>query len=316
MDTDRLHLENDWEVLKTFFPADWEENSKKMGALLRCRKFSNAESLLRTLLIHLADGCSLRETAARARHGGIAAVSDVALLKRLKASGEWLRWMASAIMNEWVTRHPSAVFGKELNIRVIDGSTIQEPGSTGSTWRLHYSIRLPSLQCDEVYVTSARVGETFKRFGVHAGDLFLADRGFAYRAGIRHIIDGGGDVIVRINLQQVPLVEKDGKPFPLLEKLRTLTGVRLGNWPVWIQYENTTVPARVCALKKSRQAAEIARRKTYRENSRKGRKVKSETLEAAGYTFVLTTFDRRFGPASILEMYRGRWQIELVFKRL
>jgi hypothetical protein len=44
--------------------------------------------LLRTLLMPLADGCSLRETAVRARAGQLAAVSDVALLKRLKASGE------------------------------------------------------------------------------------------------------------------------------------------------------------------------------------------------------------------------------------
>ena len=47
-----------------------------------------------TLLIHLAEGCSLRETAVRASEGGVASVSDVAIMKRLKASEEWLRWLA------------------------------------------------------------------------------------------------------------------------------------------------------------------------------------------------------------------------------
>lgn len=311
-----LNYEDDWEVLTSFFPDGWEEKAKELGALLRCRKFLDAESLLRTLLIHLADGCSLRETTVRARKGNIVSISDVALLKRLKVSGEWLRWMASQIMNTWIAKQPSAVFGKGLNIRVVDGSTIQEPGATGSTWRIHYSIRLPSLQCDEVFVTSPKIGESFKHFTVHPGDLFLGDRGFAHRAGISHVVNGGGDVIVGLNLTNIPLVKNNGKPFTLLPKLRTLTGKKLGNWNVWVPYENAMIPGRVCALKKNKRAAEKARRKMLRENSRKGRNVKPETVEAAGYIFVFTTFDRRFGPVSILEMYRGRWQVELTFKRL
>jgi hypothetical protein len=309
-------FEDDWEVLTNFFPDGWKEKAKELGALLRCRKFSDAEPLLRTLLIHLAEGCSLRETAVRARKGDIVSISDVALLKRLKASGEWLRWMASQVMNTWISKQPSAFFGKGLNIRIVDGSTIQEPGATGSTWRIHYSIRLPSLQCDEVLITSPKIGETLKRFTVHPGDLFLGDRGFAHRAGISHVVNGGGDVILRLNLTNVPLVNENGNPFPLLLKLKTLRGTKLGNWDVWVPYEGALIPGRICALKKNKHATEIARHKALKENGRKGRKVKPETIEAAGYVFVFTTFDRRFGPVSILEMYRGRWQVELAFKRL
>lgn len=311
-----LNQEEDWEALLAFLPWGWQDKAKELGALRRCRKFASAEALLRTLLIHLADGCSLRETAVRARYGNIASASDVALLKRLKASGEWLRWMAVEIMSEWVERQPSAIFGKDLHVRIIDGSTIQEPGSTGSTWRIHYSIHLPSLQCDEVHVTAPEVGESFKRFTVHPGELFIGDRGFAHREGISHVINGGGDVLVRINLTNLPLAEADGTPFPLLARLRTLTGARLGDWDVWMPYNNALIPGRVCAIKKNKQAAESARRKALKENGRKGHTVRPETVEAAGYTFVFTTLDRRFNPTTILEIYRGRWQIELVFKRL
>ena len=311
-----LDNEDDWQVLTSFLPDGWKEKAKELGALLRCRKFLDAESLLRTLLIHLSDGCSLRETTVRARKGNIVSVSDVALLKRLKASGEWFRWMALQVMNTWIAKQPSAVFGKGLKIRVVDGSTIQEPGATGSTWRIHYSILLPSLQCDEVLVTSPKIGESLKRFTVHPGDLFLGDRGFAHRAGISHVVNGGGDVIVRINLTNVPLAKQNGKPFPLLSRLRTLTGTKLGDWDVWVSYDNMMIPGRVCALKKNKKAAEKARRKALKENSRKGRTVNPDTIEAAGYIFVFSTLDCRFGPISILEMYRGRWQIELVFKRL
>jgi len=191
---------------------------KRLGALLRCRVFENAENLLRTLLIHLAQGCSLRETAVRARHGHIVSVSDVALLKRLNASGEWFRWMAVGVMERWIEKQPEAILGKTLRIRLIDGSTIQEPGSTGSTWRLHYSIGLPSLRCDEVYVTSPEEGESFERFRVHPGDLFIGDRNFGRRADVKHVVQGGGQVLVRINLTNLPLVNKDGSPFPLLNR--------------------------------------------------------------------------------------------------
>jgi len=311
-----LEEDDDWHVLLTFLPVGWQIKAKELGALRRCRKFENVDPLLRILLIHLADGCSLRETAVRAKLGNIASISDVALLKRLNASGEWFRWMAVGVMERWISKESVSLFGEGLSIRIIDGTTVQEPGSTGSTWRIHYSIGLPSLQCDEVLVTSPEEGESFKRFKVHPGDLFLGDRGFAHRAGIHHVVKGGGQVLVRMNLTNLPLVNEKEVSFPLLRHLRTLTKTKLGDWKVWIPFEKALIPGRVCAVKKSKEAAERARRKLLREYSRKGTTVQPETLEAAGYIFVFTTLDRKFGPAKVLEAYRGRWQIEIVFKRL
>ena len=77
------------------------------------------------------------------------------------------------------------------------------------------------------------------------------------------------------------------------------------------------VSGRVCAIKKSRQAAEKAKQKVRRQAQKGGYKVKRETLKAAEYLFVFTTIPRdRLKPRAVLELYRGRWQIELVFKRL
>jgi len=310
-----LRLE-EWGTLMRILPSGWEGKAKELGALLRCRRFSGAESLLRTLLIHLADGCSLRETAVRAKEGGIAEVSDVALLKRLKASGEWLRWMAAGTMVDWVDKQPREIFGAEINVRIIDGSTVQEPGSTGSTWRIHYSIRLPSLECDEVQVTSPKVGESFKRFTVSPGDLLIGDRGFGHAAGIAHVVDRGGNVLVRTNLTNLPLAYADGRPFPLLAHLRTLAAAQIGDWDVWVPHDGRLIPGRVCAVRKSNRAAEKARRKAIAASEKKRHVVKPETVEAAAFVFVFTTLDRRFSPATVLELYRGRWQIELAFKRL
>jgi hypothetical protein len=219
-------------------------------------------------------------------------------------------------MVKWIEKQPSAIFGQEFNIRVIDGSTIQEPGSTGSTWRIHYSIGLPSLYCDEVHTTTPEIGESFKRFSIEPGDLLLGDRGYAHRSGIAHVVQGGGHVLVRVNLSAVPLLEENGSSFDLLAHLRMLEGRKIGDWPVWAEHDNAKIPGRVCAIKKNKVAAEKARLKALKENGRKGAEVRPETLESAAYTFVFTTLPRRVKPSAVLEMYRGRWQVELVFKRL
>jgi len=135
-------------------------------------------------------------------------------------------------------------------------------------------------------------------------------------ADIRHVVQKGGQVLVKINLTNLPLVDNDGSPFGLLDHLRTLKKTELGDWDVWVPYEDIFLAGRVCALKKSKEAAEKARIKALRENGKKGHMVKPETLEAAGYIFVFTTLPRMFSTKTALEIYRGRWQIELTFKRL
>jgi len=307
----------DWEVLVRFLPVGWEEKAKELGALRRCRKFPNAGVLLRTLLIHLGDGCSLRETAAMAKMGNLVSVSDVALLKRLNASGEWFRWLCGELMREWVQRQPERVLGQELNVRVIDGSMIKEPGPTGSSWRIHYAISLPGLRCEQVLVTEPSVGESFERFTVCPGEVFVGDRGYGVARSLAHVLTAGGDVLVRINHTNLPLQTPTGEKLDLLGLLRSLSGTRLGDWSVAFSHEGQTFPGRLCAVKKSAAAAEQSRKLARRRAQKHRYHVTAETLEAAGYVFVFTTLPRTpYGPKKILELYRGRWQIELVFKRM
>jgi len=67
---------------------------------------------------------------------------------------------------------------------------VSEPGSTGSDWRLHYSINLLTLHCDKVKVTRPKVGESLKNFQVQSGDVLMADRGYAHAGGVEHVTDG------------------------------------------------------------------------------------------------------------------------------
>ena len=65
-DTEAGTVDEDWDVLLSFLPRDWRELAQDTGALKGLRKDKTVDNLLRTLLLHLGRGHSLRETVVRA----------------------------------------------------------------------------------------------------------------------------------------------------------------------------------------------------------------------------------------------------------
>lgn len=310
-------LEEDWALVQDLLPAGWQDKARELGALRRGRGITDAATLLRVMLIHLAQGCGLRETAVRAREGGLASVSDVAVLKRLKGCGEWFKWMAEGLRQKWLPEFPAAAATwPGRRVRLVDGTMVSEPGDTGSQWRLHYAIGVPALNCDEVIITPPREGESLKRFTVARGDILIGDRGYAHPAGIASVVARGGDVIIRTNLVTLPLCDAGGARLDPLRYLRGLRVGQCGQWPAWVRADKRLIAGRLCAVKKSAAAAQRARQRVRRESQRGGHQVRAETLEAAEYVFVFTTLAAAVAAPAVMELYRGRWQIELAFKRL
>lgn len=309
--------DEDWQCLVSFLPEDWEQMAADANALLRLRGFADAGQLLRTLLIHLVDGASLRQTVVHAKQMGLADISDVALLKRLNASGEWFRQMACSMLERTVSEYALNILPKGYDVELVDATCISKPGSKGTDWRIHYGINLPSLHCRTVIVTDASVGETFCNFESAPKRIFIGDRGYSNRPGIAHVVGRGGNVIVRMNISNLPLNNSNGEMFCLLSHLRTLKTHEIGEWDVEFLYENCVVPGRVCAIKKSRVATQISHDKLLSQAAKKQKTPQADTLESAGYIFVFTTLKSEvISAVKVLEIYRGRWQIELAFKRL
>src|SRR5208283_2623166 len=84
-------LAEEWAILASLLPPGWEALAKEKGAIQRMRGISSPTALLRIILLHAACGLSLHQTVVRAESQGLASVSDVALLKRLRSSEPWLR---------------------------------------------------------------------------------------------------------------------------------------------------------------------------------------------------------------------------------
>ena len=92
-------------------------------------------------------------------------------------------------------------------------------------------------------------------------------------------------------------------------------------WSAQVSWSAVTLRAeagssgRVCALRKSASGSWPTAR-SVREATRKGKQPQPDTLRFAEYVIVFTTFPAAFSAAcEILEWYRLRWQLELVFKR-
>lgn len=311
-------VEEDWPCFLSLLPADWEQQAKLTGAFRRKRGVPDAASFLRLLFAYGYCGLSLRLTVFWAALKGIADLSEVALLKRLRRARPWLGQLLAAKLAE-TARLPGR-WPAGLRVRLVDATTASRPGSTGTDWRIHLGFQLQTLTVDQVELTSAQGGETFKRLPGRAQEITLGDRGYAQRQGIAAVTADGGWVVVRLNWRTVPLQHWDGRPFDLFAALRTLPAAQVGEWAVQTAPASDgtpVVPGRLVALRKSSVATEAAQRKLHQEARRKGKTPDARSLEAAAYLVVFTTVPPALlsGP-QILELYRFRWQIELAFKRM
>jgi hypothetical protein len=311
-------IDDNWRDLRLFLPKGWTSQAKKLGALGRKRGFKSANALLRTLLIHLASGCSLKETAARAKQGGISNVSAVALSKRLKNSQEWFNWMSSGLLQRrgLYRKRPEWLSGYE--VKTVDASVISEPGSTGTDWRLHYSMSLFNLKADQFHLTNPRTGESFANFTIKSGEVWLADRVYCVYKQLKAVKDCGADFLVRYRNNGVKLLEPDDRAFNLLGELKKLKPREVGHW--YVKGKSThhpeALPLRVCAIAKSKDQADKAVREYRRESKKKGKKTTQKTLELQRYIIILTSMPDTISAEKILELYRMRWQVEIAFKRM
>jgi len=314
MDADTLLRE--WSIITSFLPPDWRELARTTGALTREREIRDPSTLLLLILLHVGTGLSMRQTAARAERAGLARISDVSLRSRMRNSGEWLLALAEHLFAASPYSGALSTHSEGRQIRVVDATNVSEPGSTGTDWRVHYSLKLPSLECDFFEVTGASGGETYTRLPVQRGDVILGDRGYSHRQGVAHVVDGGGDVVVRLNTGAFPLCDAEGMTFDVLGAMRTLPEHAPGEWPVFFQASGRNYAARLVAIRKSAAAAKQSRDKLVRAARKKQKQVRPETLEAAGYIIVLTTLGPSTPTSAVLELYRSRWQVELAFKRI
>ncbi len=307
-----LDIDAEWTLVEGLLPEGWQEKAKELGAFRRLRGIRSVQALLRMLLVHLADGCSLQETALRTGQAGLGTISSVGVFKRLRAANRWLAWLAAGL------------WGKKLIVAgrrclAVDATTVCEQGQTGSVYRVHWSVNLATLQCEFMELTDVHGGEKFARYPVGQGDLILGDRGYSNPNGVDYVRRNGGDVLMRANPMSLPLYRtRGGKRLNVLARLKGMKVAEVRAWPAWVKgCEGRWHRGRLVAVKRSREATrrEIGRRRHAMQS--KERKLGQRGRFLAGYLLVWTSLSvAELKARQVLRAYRRRWQLELVFKRL
>jgi len=271
--------------------------------------------LLRLLLFHAVNDGGLRETVAQAGAAGIAQMSQVALLKRLRTSGAWLAWICSGLSRALreETRVPDG-----MRPRAVDSTTVQGPASQGTGWRVHYALDLKTLTCDWFEVTDAHGGELLERTPMQKGDVLLGDRNYLRPTAVRAAVDAEAYVLLRLRWSHSPMADAHGRRFLALAHAKRLKVGQVGDWTVrLVDPEGHPIPGRVVATKLPAPVAARAERRAINSSTKKNKGPDPRSLEAAHFVMVFTTLPvSELAAVDVLELYRFRWQIELAFKRL
>lgn len=311
----RIESNDEWRIIEALLPAGWRAEAREQKAFRRARYVQDPGDVLRLLLFHAVNTGGLRDTVAQAAAFGLASMSDVALLKRMRTSVSWLRWIASELCSAF--RDRPGLPG-ELRLRAVDSTTIQGPANTTSEWRLHYTLDLRTLECDWHELSSTKVAEALERTPVRPGDVLIGDRNYLRADGVRAVVQLGGHVLVRTRWNPRCFMDNEGNEVAVLPLVRRLRVGRVGQWPISIQStDGTRIPGRIVAIKLPKPVAEKAVRRLKRRAAKKQRTLDARSIEAARYVILFTTLPPGLLDAQgVANLYRFRWQIEIAFKRL
>ena len=298
-------------------PADLAAQARAPGAFQRARKLAAPIDLLRALLAGALDQLSTRGLGAWALLAGVADMSETAWRQRLGKSAAWLGWLLGELLAGEVAASP-ALAQRGRRIRLIDATRLAQRGGAGDDWRVHLSYDLLSSRMAEVVVTDRHTAEGLGHFRFQPGDIAVGDSGYGYRGQVATARAARADVVLRIDPRTCPLEDEAGQPFDVeawlgrLERGRT----RLAAWAGWCVVRGRRYPVRLVASALPAEQRRQARRTKQRRAKKKGRRLSARTLRLAGWWLLLTTLDATWSAAEVVRLYRARWQVELLFKRL
>ena len=314
MDDKHIKDDKEWMHLLSMLPSDLSRSCIDKLAIERFREIRSAEDLLRLCLAYGVCDLSLRQTAAWASTIGLAELSNVAVLKRLRTAGDWL----GHLVMQWFEERGLTRDVPPMQVRIIDGCKVRTPGRKANDYRLHAAFDLAEMRMVDVELTDTKKGESLARHAVCPDEVVLADRGYGKRPQIAQTLSRGAHIVVRVHFQNMPLETQQGKAIDVLALLETLEEHEIGDWAVHMRHGGHQYAMRLVAVKKSREACEKSIKRVKRKAQQNGRKTPSpESLKSACYTYVLTDLAPDAARAvQVLELYRLRWQIELAFKRI
>jgi Transposase DDE domain len=298
-----LH-EAEWEYVRTLLPADLEESARQTNALLRCRNVPDAAALMRMALAYAVSDLSLKDVAAWASTLDVAEISGPGLFYRLREAEAWLERVLAQILAQEV---PQSIGG--WPVRVVDATVINGPGQPAAgqssvQWRAHVLINPATGTFGSVELTDDSGGEKLARHPVVKGEVILGDRAYATARGLHAVRQAEANVVVRLNPATLRTCDAEHRRIFLQQKE--------GEVPAMGAIElNIAVPIPPPA-NRSHKTWDSAKAIAWVE----ARAIAART-RTGEVIWILTTLPaKQLAPIGAMALYRLRWQIELLFKRL
>jgi hypothetical protein len=300
----------------SLFSEGWQEKAAELKALTRARNIKKAEDLLMLNLLYQTNGKSLGGTSALLKSGGNINLDKNAVYFRIQNSTEWNIWLNQNICrnNGIVAEKPE--FLSDKRVIAID-ATDEKMNADGSLLaRLHYGVDIYTLEPVQALMTTGKTGETLTNFNAFKeGDIVLADRAYGTIKSIEHVKASGADFVIRLKYNAFTMYDENGERFDLEDAIKNMSEGSSLEFKVNYKNGKELTPIRICVYRKTAEQAVNSERNIKKSNKKKGRTEPNSTqLFFGNYVIVATSLS--FDCDKILELYRQRWQIEILFKRL
>lgn len=296
-------------------PEDYEKECYEKKAIRRKRIIKTPLDLIVLLLYYLYDNYSLVDVSQFAILKNIGNISDTALIKKFIQCKDWILWMISKMIPNEIIHYKKPAELEPYHVIAVDASDIVQKGAIKKTWHLHYGIDLFSLTCNQFKLTEQSTGESLKNFEIKEKDLIIADRAYGTITSMEHCLKSGGDFIIRIKNKPFNLYNKQGEKILLSDWLKTVDKKAM-ELTVYIKDSHKNfISLRICAVKKTKEEIGIEEKRLKRLESKKQTTYSEDTKFTHQFMFVITSLPISVSAKKVLEFYRLRWQVELVFKR-
>jgi len=243
-------------------------------------------------------------------------MSKQAVGERLQKSMEWNRWLCENISRNAGILGEKPTWLKYRRILTADGTEESCAGSKNKDYRLHYLMDLFTLETIEMKFTDYKEGEKLTHYTeINKGDIIVGDRAYGNLKSIEYALGCGCDYVLRLKASAFNLYDGSGNLIALTKEIEKMKQGSYKELKLHYKKGKELQPVRLCIYRKTAQESENSERNAKKCNSRT-MKGKISDNQKFYCKFVVAATSMTETPEKILALYRQRWQIEILFKRL